>query len=97
MELRDTFVGRLNGHKFFRTHKTESYVEVPPALLVTDQRGDTWSLGNEFAQHGERFSFNVIRNDRDTGELAERIVYQGGRLFIYGWYGRKVWNGRTFV
>lgn len=97
MELKDTFVGRLHGTPYFRTHKTESYVCVPPALLITDERGDTWSLGNEFAQHGQRFSFNVIRNDRDTGELAERIEYQAGKVRIFGWYGFKTWNGRTFI
>ena len=97
MELKDSFVGRLNGQPFFRTHRTESYVSVPPALLVTDERGDTWSLGNEYAQHGQRFEFNVIRNDINTGEMAERIEYRGGRLRIYGWYGSKTWNGRTFI
>src|ERR1041385_792771 len=98
MELKDSFVGRLNGLNWFRTHQTESYVEVPPSLIITDERGDVWSIGTDFAQHGQRFSWGVLRNDRHTGELAEKIVYRRGKgVMIYGWYGRKVWNGRTFV
>jgi hypothetical protein len=97
MELKDSFVGRLNGQKFFRTYKTDSYVEVPPALLITDERGDTWSLGTEYVQHHQRIEFNVIRNDISTGEFADKMIFRGGRLEIYGWYGRKIWNGRTFI
>ena len=97
MELKDSFVGRLNGLDFYRTHKTESYVEIPPSLIITDERGDAWTLGTDYAQHGRRFSWGVLRNDRHTGELAEKIVFQRGRVHIFGWYGRKTWNGRTFI
>ena len=97
MELKDSFVGRLNGVNFFRTHKTESYVEIPPALIITDERGDAWTLGEDYAQHGQRFEWGVKRNDQHTGEMAEKIVYRGGRVRIFGWYGSKVWNGKTFI
>lgn len=97
MELKEYFVGRLNGFNFFRTHKTESYVEVPPALIITDERGDTWSLGHEYTQHGNKFEWNVLRNDQGVGEQAEKIVFQHGRVKIFGWYGWKTWSGRSFV
>lgn len=97
MELKDSFVGRLHGRDFFRIHKTESDVEVPPALLITDERGDTWTIGNEYTQHGHRFEWNVLRNDRPIGEMAEKIIMRNGRVRIFGWYGSKTWNGRVFV
>lgn len=97
MELKDSFVGRLHGIDFFRTLKTEAYVEVPPALLITDERGDTWTLGCEYTQHGTRFEWNVLRNDCGTGEQAERIVFRNGKVKIFGWYGFKTWTGRAFV
>lgn len=98
MELKDSFVGRLNGENFFRTARTETYVEVPPALLITDERGDTWSLGVQYVYHdSSTLEFNVIRNDVDTGETASKIVYRAGRVTIFGKAGRRTWNGRTFV
>lgn len=97
MELKDSFVGRLHGVPYYRVRKSEAYVEIPPALLITDERGDSWSLGFEYLQHGDRISFNVLHNDVDTGESAEKIVYQQGRVRIFGWYGWKNWNGNTFI
>ncbi len=97
MELKDSFVGRVLGQPFYRTNPTESYVEVPPALLITDERGDCWTLGHEYTQHGQRFFWNVLRNDQETGELAERISYRAGKLRIHGWYGSRIWNGQTFI
>jgi hypothetical protein len=97
METKDYFVGQLMGQQYQRQHKSESYVEIPPALLITDERGDTWSLGYEYTTHGQRFNWNVIRNDKETGEQAERIVYRNGRVKIFGWYGWKAWNGATFI
>lgn len=97
MELKDSFVGRLGGVDFLRTHKTEAYVEVPPALLITDERGDTWTIGNDYVQHGQGFAWGVMRNDIHTGEMAEKIVFRNGKVKIFGWYGFKTWNGRTFI
>lgn len=96
METKDHFYGRLNGHRFERTAKTENYVRVPPALLITDERGDVWSLGHEYAQHGWRLFFNVVRNDVNTGEMAEVIEFVKGRIKIYTPSGVKFWNGKSF-
>lgn len=97
MELKDSFVGRVYGVNYFRTHKTEAYVEIPPALLITDERGDAWSLGSEFVGTGYNLEFNVVRNDVSTDEFAKKIVYRGGKVRIYGQAGWRVWNGRTFI
>ena len=98
--VKDGMIGMLMGVPYTRVDQSEAYVAVPPALLITDNRGNTWSLGFEYTQPSGRahYEFNVLMNDVDTGETAERIdYYRGGRVSIYGWYGRKVWNGRAFV
>lgn len=94
MELKDTFVGRAMGTDYFRTHKTEAYVEIPPAMIITDERGDVWTLGLNYNQAME---FDVVRNDCSTGEFASRIVYRGGKVKIFGKAGWKTWNGRGLV
>ena len=98
--VKDGMIGMLMGVPYMRVNQSEAYVSVPPALLITDNRGDIWSLGFEYTQPSGRhhYEFNVLLNDVDTGETAERIdYYRGGRVSIYGHYGRKVWNGRAFV
>jgi hypothetical protein len=97
METPNGFVGRVLGQNYHRVNPSESYVEVPPALLITDERGDCWTLGFEYTEHGQRFNWNVLRNDLNTGEQAERITYRAGKLRIHGWYGSRTWNGRSFV
>jgi hypothetical protein len=100
LELKDGMIGMLMGAAYARVNQSEAYVSVPPALVITDNRGNTWSLGFEYTQPSGRahYEFNVLKNDVDTGETAERIdYYRGGRVMIYGSYGRKIWNGRAFV
>lgn len=99
METQDEFIGKLRGITFRRNVQTEPYVTVPPALLITDRRGDTWTLGNEWVQHGWRICFTVLRNDQFMGEHADRMEYRNGRLKVFGWYGSKVWddNRRAFI
>lgn len=82
-------VGRANGIRYERADKTESYVEIPPAYLITDSDGATWTFGTEYAEHNGEYEFNVLRNDIDTGEFAKRIVYQKGQVKIYGQSGWK--------
>jgi len=94
MELKDSFVGKVYGERYYRERKTESYVEIPPALLITDERGDAWTLG---ARYNDDFEFTVLRNDIWTGEFASRIEYRGGRLRIFGKAGTRTWSGRSFV
>lgn len=78
-------IGRANGVVFRRNDKTESYVVIPPAYIITDSDGGTWTFGTEFNVYGE---ICVLRNDVDTGEFAQRIEYRRGvvRLFSRsGW------------
>lgn len=97
--LRDSELlhGRADGVTYWRENATEPYVEIPPAYIITDSSGATWTLGMHFVQIGDRFEFSVMRNDMDTGELASRIVYQRGKVRIWTRDGWKVWTGRFFV
>lgn len=84
--------GIANGVRYYREDKTESYVEIPPAYIITTSDGATWTLGFQYVQHNGEFEFNVLRNDIDTGEFAKRIVYRGGVLRIYGSNGWKTFS-----
>jgi hypothetical protein len=77
-------IGRLQGIDFRRENKTESYVRIPPALLITDSDGAAWSFGFEFNAHGE---INVLRNDVPTGEFAKFIEYRKGVVWLFGQAG----------
>ena len=82
-------------------HITESYVSSPPALTITDERGNVWALGTEYlrqsdAPNGE-FAFNILRNGRETGEYASRIERRGGKIRIFTRQGWKHWTGRGFI
>lgn len=98
METRDSFVGRLMGVDYLRVNSTESSVSVPPALIVTDERGDVWSIG---FRHDQHMQWEVLRNDRVTGEFAERIVHRvlDSRRVVSIWSdGRwKNWTGQSFL
>jgi len=91
----ELLVGRANGVHFRRNDATEPYVEIPPAYIITDSSGATWTLGNEYVQKGWAFYFSVMRNDVDTGELACKIIYQRGRVRIFTPDGWKVWTSRA--
>jgi hypothetical protein len=79
-------IGRANGVTFRRENKTESYVVIPPAYIITDSDGGTWTFGTEFNTYGE---INVLRNDVDTGEFAQHIEYRRGVVTLYGKAGRR--------
>jgi len=74
-------IGRANGVVYRRNDKTESYVVIPPAYIITDSDGGTWTFGTEFNVYGE---INVLRNDIDTGEFAQRIEYRKGVVKLFG-------------
>ena len=81
-----------------QTHVTEDYVSSPPALTITDVRGDLWCLGfNGGRVQGGEFAYNVLRNGVDTGEMANRIERGGGRVRIFTADGWKRWTGTTFI
>lgn len=77
---------------------SESYVAIPPALVIRDSEGALWTLG--FDQGGWRtgeFEFDVVRNGRKTGEHACRIEIRAGKIRIFGAAGWRTWTGRYFV
>lgn len=94
--MSEFLIGRANGVEFQRENKTESYVVVPPAYIITDSDGGTWTFGTEFNAYGE---INVLRNDVSVGEFATRIEYRKGRVWLYGRAGRRHFsrNRRHFI
>lgn len=82
-------------------YETENYVSCPPALIITDERNDVWSLGFQTAPRGKspdgEFAFNVLRNGMETGEAASRIERRNGRIRIFTRDGWRRWTGGTFV
>ena len=79
-------------------HITESYVSSPPALIIIDEQGITWTLGVNpgNAPKGE-FAFDVLKDGVPTGEVASRIERRQGRIRIFGADGWKRFNGRNFI
>jgi hypothetical protein len=96
---KDILSGTINGVRYEREDKTDSYVEIPPAFIITDSDGAAWTFGPQFAEHHGEYEFSVMRNDVDTGEVAKRIVYQRGVVCIFGSYGWKRFsrNRRHFI
>lgn len=86
--------GRADGTIYYRENQTESYVEIPPAYIITESNGATWTLGSNYVQRGWIFEFSVMRNDVDTGEMASKIVYRGGKVKIFGAEGWRIWTER---
>ena len=79
-------------------HVTEDYVSSPPALTITDERGDLWCLGFGGGHvSGGEFAHPVLRNGQATGEMANRIERRGGRIRIFTAGGWKRWTGTTFI
>lgn len=81
-----------------QTHITDSYVSSPPALIIVDEAGRVWTLGEEFhpGPKGE-FAFPVLMNGHPTGEIASRIERRSGKIRIFTVMGWKRFNGRTFI
>jgi hypothetical protein len=92
-------IGRIQGRRYERENKTENYVEIPPAFLITDSDGAMWTFGSQYTEHNGEYQFSVMRNDVDTGEVAKRIVYTKGIVSIFGDYGWKRFsrNRRHFI
>lgn len=97
--MRDSelLIGRINGLRYEREERSQPDVEIPPAQLITDELGGMWTLGTEYEVRDGNFEFNVLRNDVDTGEMAAKIVYRQGRVWLYGRDGRRWWTGRGFI
>jgi hypothetical protein len=79
--------------RYYRENATQAYVSVPPALIITDSNGATWTLGFKYIENRGQFFFNVLRNDVDTGEMASNIEYRQGRIRVRCSDGSlKVWR-----
>jgi hypothetical protein len=92
----ELLIGRAEGQTYYRENASENYVTIPPAFLITDTNGATWTLGSEYIHTGRdwAFYFNVRRNDVDTGEYAARIEYRNKQVRIWTKDGWKVWHER---
>lgn len=85
--------GSLDGVRYERIDKSESYTTIPPSLIITDSDGAMWGLGNEYVYKSDGYlEFNVLRNDVDMGEIAERIEYQKGIVRIFGSAGWRTFS-----
>lgn len=82
-------------------HITESYVSSPPALMLTDERGNVWTLGTSYqfqrdAPNGE-FAFNIICNGKEIGQWGSRIERRNGKIRVFTRQGWVTWNGHSFI
>lgn len=84
-----------------QAHITEHYVAVPPALTITDERNNVWTLGFQLAPKGRgpdgEFAYNVVKNGVEVGEVASRIERRNGRIRIFTETGWKRWTGNGFI
>jgi hypothetical protein len=83
-------IGRALGMTYRRENKTEPYVCIPPAFLITDSDGATWTLGFKYRIHNGEYEFIVLRDDVEMGEFAKRIEYRRGVVRIFNQDGWKV-------
>jgi hypothetical protein len=90
-----------------QSYITESYVSVPPALHLTDAKGDRWTLAitgptddkaRDQAPRGE-FAFVVMRNGVSMYEYASRLERRNGGIRIFTRHGWKKLSlsGREFL
>ena len=87
--------GRALGQTWTRENKTEAYVCIPPALIITDSNGATWTIGSSYIEGGYwAFYYNVLRNDVDTDIFAAKIEYRGGKIRALTKDGWRVWTER---
>lgn len=75
--------------------ETENYVSSPPALWIVDETNTTWTLGFNPGEgpRGE-FSFNVLRDGRNTGVWASRIERRNRRIRCFTKDGWKTWSDK---
>jgi hypothetical protein len=95
----ELLIGYIQGKRYERENKTETDVEIPPAFIITDSDGAAWTFGSHYTVHNGEYQFSVMRNDVDTEEVAKRIVYRKGVVWIFGDYGWKRFsrNRRHFI
>lgn len=69
-------IGKAMGETIRRENITESYVVCPPACYITDDDGAVYTMGFDYVEHPRHYEFMVLRNDKPTGQFAERIEYR---------------------
>jgi hypothetical protein len=77
-------IGKAGGQVYRRENATESYVCIPPAHVITDNTGEVWTLGFDYVEHPFHYEFMVLRNDKPTGQFAEKIEYRNGVIRLFG-------------
>jgi len=87
---RGLLLGRALGEVYRRENPSEPYVSIPPAFMITDHDGATWTFGHEYRETRWSFEMNVLRNDVNVGQFAEKIEFRGGKVYLYGRDGRRV-------
>lgn len=84
-----------------QVHISETYVASPPAAHIDDLYGAVWCLGYSCGIKGRspkgQFCYNVLRNGRETGEMASVIEIKLGVVYIYTELGMKRWTGHSFI
>jgi hypothetical protein len=97
-------IGKALGETIRRENITESYVVCPPACYITDDDGAVFTLGFDYIEHPRNYEFMVLRNDKPTGQFAERIEFRrsaggAGVVRLFGKDGVRTFsrNKRHFI
>lgn len=84
-----------------QAHVSDNYVAIPPALTITDERNQVWTLGFNTAPRSKspdgEYAFDVLLNGKFVGEVASRIERRSGRIRIFTQDGWKRWSGTIFI
>jgi len=74
--------------RYERENKTEAYVEIPPAFLITDSAGACWTFG-ALREHNGEYEFSVMPMTIRYREVAKpsgtSVALSASRS--YGWKG----------
>lgn len=79
---------------------TEPYVCIPPALVIRDREGATWTLGFDYDERewrGGKWEYDIVRNGRKTGEFGRIIEFRKGVVKIWGAEGWRTYRNGRFV
>lgn len=76
--------GTINGVRYERINPSPNGTTIPSAFQITDSRGGQWSMGVEYVYKKDGYlQFNVIRDDKDMGIMAERIEMRDGKIWVF--------------
>lgn len=79
---------------------TDAYVSIPPALVIRDNEGATWTLGFDYDERewrGGRWEYDCVRNGQMTGDFCRVIEFRRGEVRIWGAEGWRTWRNGRFV